>query len=96
MATKSKAHSTTARVADATGPLSHKNSTKRTTKKVRLLALLKRKGGVSVAVLQKEFGWQPHTVRAAISGVREAGMTVECTPGKAGSVYRVVKPADAH
>ena len=64
-------------------------------KKKRLQVLLRRKRGVSIAVLQKELGWQPHTVRAAISGVRKAGEPVECTSGKTGSVYRIVKPAAA-
>lgn len=40
------------------------------TKKAHLFTLLRRKGGASITTLQKEFGWQPHTVRAAISGVR--------------------------
>ena len=60
------------------------------TKKQRLQTLLRRKGGASLGALQKEFGWQPHTVRAAISGVRKAGNTVVCVTGKSGSVYRIV------
>jgi len=64
-------------------------------KKKRLQVLLRRKRGVSIAVLQKELGWQPHTVRAAISRVRKAGEPVECTSGKTGSVYRIVKEAVA-
>ena len=61
------------------------------TKKARLVALLRRKGGASLASLQNELGWQPHTVGAAISGVRKAGETVECAKGKSGPVYRIVK-----
>ncbi len=60
------------------------------TKKQRLQALLRRKGGASSDALQKEFGWQPHTVRAAVSGVRKAGNTVVCVTGKSGSVYSIV------
>jgi len=65
------------------------------TKKAHLYMLLRRKGGASITTLQKELGWQPHTVRAAISGVRKAGAIVECLPGKAGPTYRIVKEADA-
>ena len=60
------------------------------TKKQRLQALLRRKGSASLNALQKEFGWQPHTIRAAVSGVRKAGNTVVCVTGKSGSVYRIV------
>ena len=58
-------------------------------------ALLRRKGGASTEALQKEFGWQPHTVRAAISSVRKAGDTVVCDSGKSGSVYRIVNAEPA-
>jgi len=61
------------------------------TRKQRLQELLRRKNGVSLNALQKEFGWQPHTVRAAISGVRKAGSVVICQAGKSGSVYRIVE-----
>ena len=37
------------------------------TKSDDLRRLLSRRSGASVAQLQKQFGWQPHTVRAAIS-----------------------------
>ena len=65
------------------------------TKKAHQCTLQRRKGGASLATLQKELGWQPHTVRAAISGVRKAGETVECLPRKTGPTYRIVKEADA-
>jgi hypothetical protein len=65
------------------------------TKKDRLCTLLRRKSGASIATLQRELGWQQHTVRAAISGVRKTGETVECLPGKAGPTYRIVNAAIA-
>lgn len=67
----------------------------RKTKRDRLCALLCRKGGVSIGVLQKELDWQPHTVRAAISGLRKAGEIVEFSPGKTGATYRIVKETAA-
>ncbi len=42
-----------------------------------LRKLLVRKQGATVAQLQKQFGWQPHTVRAAISRMRSSGLSVE-------------------
>jgi hypothetical protein len=74
-------------------PGAGKAPTPQKTKKERLETLLKRKDGVSSALIQKELGWLPHTVRAAISGVRKGGETVECTPGKSGPVYRIIKEA---
>ena len=67
-----------------------KASKRPVTKKERLQILLRRKDGASLDALQKEFGWQPHTVRAAVSGVRKSGNTVLCTTSKSGSVYRIV------
>ncbi|WP_299851180.1 DUF3489 domain-containing protein [uncultured Roseovarius sp.] len=81
MASKSKQNHATNNATDRNAPV---------TKKQRLQALLRRKGGASLDALQKEFGWQPHTVRAAVSGVRKAGNTVVCVTGKSGSVYRIV------
>ena len=95
MATNPKTHRFPTQVANQDGAHSSKALTSQKTKKERLQALLRRKGGVSIVVLQKELGWQSHTVRAAISGVRKAGETVECTFGKASSVYRIVKSTAA-
>ncbi len=38
------------------------------TKLARLIALLRRPAGVTIADAVKATGWQPHTVRGAISG----------------------------
>ncbi len=95
MATKPKTHQSPTKVADRDGVHSSKAPAPQKTKKERLQALLRRKGGASIVELQKKFGWQPHTVRAAISGVRKAGETVVCKPGKSGSVYRIVTPVTA-
>ena len=37
----------------------------RRTRQQQLTKLLRRKSGASVAQMQKAFGWQPHTARAA-------------------------------
>lgn len=65
------------------------------TRKDCLRTLLLREGGASLDALQKEFGWQPHTVRAAISGIRKAGDKVLRESGKSGPVYRIVEASAA-
>ncbi|MEW9922507.1 DUF3489 domain-containing protein [Marimonas sp. MJW-29] len=60
------------------------------TRQAQLHKLLTRKSGVTIAQLQKTFGWQPHTARAAISAQRKAGCAVTRTETDKGSVYRIV------
>ncbi|MFZ1726746.1 MAG: DUF3489 domain-containing protein [Albidovulum sp.] len=60
------------------------------TKRDRLQARLEQADGASLKQLLQEFGWQPHTVRAAISGLRKAGFSVHREVGEAGAVYRIV------
>lgn len=46
-------------------------------KKDQLIALLRGKGGADVQALSDALGWQPHTVRAALTGLRKAGVALE-------------------
>ena len=46
------------------------------TKRAKLIAMLERPEGASVAEIGKRLGWLPHTVRAAITGLRQAGREV--------------------
>jgi hypothetical protein len=46
------------------------------TKRAKLIAMLERPEGASVAEIGHRFGWLPHTVRAAITGLRRAGRAV--------------------
>ncbi len=65
----------------------------RPTKIARVQALLERPTGASLDALCKATGWQPHSARAALSGLRKAGHVIERTPGsgKTGaSVYRIM------
>ena len=50
---------------------------RRTTKAARLVALLEAPGGASLAEMGAALGWQAHTIRAAMSGLRKAGRPVE-------------------
>ena len=65
------------------------------TKKSRLIARLSTKKGANIKTLCTEFGWQSHTARAALSGLRSAGYTIERTSGKNGSIYRIIRSIEA-
>ena len=66
------------------------------TKKDELIRLLRAKTGADVATLGESLSWQPHTVRAAITGLRKAGHVVVATkPTRGGSSrYRIMSPAE--
>lgn len=49
----------------------------RETKAAILRRLLARMAGTNLAALQSATGWQPHSVRAGLSGLRKAGYTIE-------------------
>ena len=49
----------------------------RRTKAGAILDLLKRAKGASIADLQKATGWKPHSVRAALTGLRKKGHDVQ-------------------
>jgi hypothetical protein len=64
----------------------------RETKAAILRKLLSRKAGADLAALQSATGWQAHSVRAALSGLRKAGYAIDraepAKPGE-GAVYRI-------
>lgn len=60
-----------------------------------LIAMLSSARGASIAVLSKRLGWQPHTIRAAISRLRKAGHTIERRASKAGPVYQILNADSA-
>lgn len=64
------------------------------TRQTQLLKLLNRKSGVTIAQIQRAFGWQPHTARAAISTQRKAGFAIERSESDKGAVYRIVEEAN--
>lgn len=65
------------------------SSRNKRTRRDQLAKMLGRKSGASIAQIQKAFGWQPHTVRAAISTLRKSGALIERTMTEKGSVYRI-------
>ena len=54
----------------------------RETKSALVRRLLTRKSGADLAALQDATGWQPHSVRAALSTLRKAGYTIDRLPPK--------------
>jgi DNA-binding transcriptional regulator PaaX len=55
--------------------------------------MLERPSGATVVVLCKATGWQAHSVRAALTGLRKAGHIIERRQGNgkaSTSVYRIV------
>ena len=63
-------------------------------KQAILVERLCRPSGAGIADLVKTLGWLPHTVRAAVTGVRKKGFIVTCSKNAQGqSVYRATPPA---
>jgi Protein of unknown function (DUF3489) len=63
-----RAHPTTSGVSGGEPPAS--------TKRAQLIGMLERPEGAPVAEIGLRLGWLPHTVRAAITGLRKAGREV--------------------
>lgn len=64
----------------------------RVTKKDQLIKLLGAKAGADIGVLSEKLGWQQHTTRAALTGLRKAGYEIAGEkPAKGGkSTYRIL------
>ena len=62
---------------------------KRQTKASKVEALLARKAGATLEHMCEATGWQAHTCRAFMSGLRKKGREIVRETGKAGqSIYR--------
>jgi len=61
----------------------------RRTKADTILDLLQRPTGASIAELTKATGWQPHSVRAALTGLRKKGREVARTKDDDVTRYRI-------
>lgn len=67
----------------------------KTTKTDAVLRLLRRPSGATIAQLQKITGWQPHSVRAALTGLRKKGHDIQRDKNAKGvTVYRIAKDAE--
>src|SRR6266404_212407 len=66
------------------------------TKRALLIGMIERPEGASVAEIGQRLGWLPHTVRAAMTGLRHAGREVTRSKDAAGqSVYRLARAETA-
>ncbi len=64
----------------------------KTTKTDAVIRLLRRSSGATIAQIQKATGWQPHSVRAALTGLRKKGHDVQRDKNAKGvTVYRITK-----
>ena len=61
-------------------------------KKARLRERLEMPEGAWLDQMMTEFCWQPHTVRAAISGLRKVGLDQLLETGRIAPVYRIMVP----
>ena len=74
----------------ATPPAAPKPSSKSAT----VLKLLSRVRGATAAELGEPTGWQPHSVRAYLTGLRKKGLTIVREKRKTGeTAYRIVDAA---
>jgi predicted ArsR family transcriptional regulator len=72
--------------------------TKPKTKKDQLIQMLTRKSGADVATISDKLGWQLHTTRAALTGLRKAGFEIsreKLGEGKPLSYRITAQPSDA-
>jgi hypothetical protein len=60
----------------------------KSTKKAELIARLESEAGADIASLSAALGWQPHSTRAALTGLRKAGYTITRGPGDAAQPAR--------
>lgn len=67
----------------------------KSTRTAQLRKLLTRKNGATIAQIQSAFGWQAHTARAAISGIRKSGEIVQRSDTAKEPVYRIVTDGTA-
>ncbi len=73
-------------------------SPKTKTKKAQLIQMLTRKAGADVATISEKLGWQSHTTRAALTGLRKSGFEISAEkPGEGKPLsYRITaQPAGA-
>jgi hypothetical protein len=91
-----KARPTTKVRAKAAGSKSGGRQSKRAnSKQARVLELLRRPGGATIAGIMQSTGWQQHSVRGFFAGVvrKKLGLTLESEKGDGERVYRITDKA---
>ncbi len=64
-------------------------------KQALVISMLSGKSGATLDALVEATGWLPHTTRAALTGLRQKGFSIERTREKDASVYRIAGKASA-
>lgn len=62
------------------------------TKTAKCLAQLQRRQGASIAELMKTMGWQAHSIRAALSGLRKQGHQISRSKNDRGVTRYYITP----
>jgi DNA-binding IclR family transcriptional regulator len=65
-----------------------------TSKSATVVELLRRTDGATLADLTAATGWQKHTARAVLTGLKKKGHTIERTKEDGVSRYRITRSAD--
>lgn len=67
-------------------------------KRDQLVALLSKSNGARLSVIVERLGWQAHTVRAALSGLRKQGIEItrSTSPKTGEAVYAIVAQEDGN
>jgi Protein of unknown function (DUF3489) len=80
-------------VGDAASNLSRQIALRQGGKLAEVVSLLSRKKGGGNEGLISATGWLPHTTRAALTGLRKRGFTIERSRNEQGTDYRIVTGA---
>ena len=67
-------------------------------KKARLIDMLRQNDGITIAAISAALGWQAHTTRAAITGLRKTGhevATAKSADGGSRLIYRIPLKSEA-
>ena len=68
------------------------HQTRANTKQARVLALLRRPSGTTIATVRRSTGWQPHTVRSFLAAMvrKKLGLRLESEKTDGERVYRII------
>lgn len=66
-----------------------KHNTKPKTKIATIVGLLQRGNGATLQELNAASGWQPHSTRAALTGLRKKGHVIEKSKRDDATCYRI-------